>query len=501
MIKLIENELVKIFKRKSIYLIFLVFAAIIIGYNIKNPDQNKKLTYNMGDIQTQGMKEYLKEMEYGSKDYCEYKARIDFLNLYNSYEKKSWQKNCLNEQNRSYADENSNVINDIENVLLFSINDYESNSNSEITKENYENCKTKFEEYKKALDDGNWQEFLNLKIKNLQDMKKDVNNISQKYIDVEIEICQYRLSHNINFEDNIQNEYLKEYREDSFLLISRYNSEIDTFNQVNSNLIEKSDYNFRQTSINLCKYAIENDMRLDISNENNILINNEINARISLIRTFKHFDILLVIVAIYVSSTIVTEEVNNKTIKKLLTKPHKRSKILIAKMLTTIITIVISMIFIAIIQFIVGGIIYGFDSYNVPYIGYDLSSEKVVVMSVFEYLAIVCLLKIPMYAVITLFCMFIGINNKYVSMSMILTLIAFLILTVIIKQWSEVEALSVVTRFFVTNNWDFTTYLWGNSSRILGVNLLHSALVCIAHLAFLLFISIKSFNKKEIVNV
>ena len=51
MIKLIENELIKIFKRKSIY-VLLVFSLIaIIIYNYMNPDQNDStLKMNTDDL-------------------------------------------------------------------------------------------------------------------------------------------------------------------------------------------------------------------------------------------------------------------------------------------------------------------------------------------------------------------------------------------------------------------------------------------------------------------
>ena len=40
MIKLIENELIKIFKRKSIYVLLIISLIAIIVYNYMNPDQN-----------------------------------------------------------------------------------------------------------------------------------------------------------------------------------------------------------------------------------------------------------------------------------------------------------------------------------------------------------------------------------------------------------------------------------------------------------------------------
>ena len=41
MLSLIKNELIKIFKRKSIYFLFILSVIAIIIYNYKNPDQNE----------------------------------------------------------------------------------------------------------------------------------------------------------------------------------------------------------------------------------------------------------------------------------------------------------------------------------------------------------------------------------------------------------------------------------------------------------------------------
>ena len=41
LIKLIQNELIKIFKRKSIYILLAISVLVIIIYNYNNPDQNK----------------------------------------------------------------------------------------------------------------------------------------------------------------------------------------------------------------------------------------------------------------------------------------------------------------------------------------------------------------------------------------------------------------------------------------------------------------------------
>ena len=189
------------------------------------------------------------------------------------------------------------------------------------------------------------------------------------------------------------------------------------------------------------------------------------------------------------------------TIKSLLTKPHKRRTILLSKIFACIITTIIAMLIVLITQFIVGGVIFGFDSYKLDYIGYNFNNEQVFTMNLFMYNILFGISKLPMYIIMILFCIFIGVVNNHTSMSMILTLIIFLISDTALKEWSKVEALSLVTRYFITNNWDFSIYLFGGISDISGVTLIGSIVIYIVYMVILLGVAIYKFNRKEIRNV
>ena len=106
--------------------------------------------------------------------------------------------------------------------------------------------------------------------------------------------------------------------------------------------------------------------------------------------------------------------------------------------------------------------------------------------------------KIPMYIIVILFCIFIGTFNKNIAMSMILTLIAFLFTNTILVEWSKVESLSIVTRFFITNNWDFSIYLFGNTSSISGIDLWHSMMIYLIYFILLFKLALMKFNKIEV---
>lgn len=483
----------------------------IIIYNNINPDQNKisLLNSKTEDYPVEIMKKTLEKIDKNGNEYAVQEAFIEFANLYNSFKQDSWQRYALKEEtmyqsiNNVYTNYNLDINKYLENIKC-----YELNTNAEITKELYNVSKIKYNEYVNSLKSNDWKQFIYLKIKNLEERKNTQNLLEDeiKEINFEIEVYKLRLDNNINFGYDISNQYLEQYKSNYYLMESlknnAYNESVNFFTK---------NYNEYVSNMKLCKYAIENNIKQDISGERNLIYDNKVDARISFIRTFEHFDIIIVIIAIYIATTIVTEETNKRTIKSLLTKPHKRSTILISKILACIITIIISMIVIIIIQYLVGGIIWGFDSYELGYIGYNYNKldhivfysdiKEIFVMNIFNYIILVAITKLPMYIMIILFCIFLGIINNHTSMSMILTLIIFLISSIVLTEWSKVEALSSITRFFVTMNWDFSKYLFGQVSDISGVTFWSSIKIYALHLIIIMFVSIRCFNKKEINNV
>ena len=494
MIKLIKNELIKIFKRKSIYFLFLISIIAIIIYNYINPDQNDAVGFdnNTGDYNIEAVENALNKIPIDTEEYIMQKVSIELFKVYNSFEDGSWQRYALKEETTGMVinNVNTNYNLDIEKYLENMIK-YELNPRYEISEETYNTSKIKYNEYLQALNSNDWKEFVRLKIRNLKELK----DASRDELNIELEYYNLRLDNNINFGYNILNQYLHEYKSNCYEILTMRTYENETQAFINENI------NRYKANMSLCKYAIENNINYDISNNDNLILDNKIDARISFIRTFEHFEIIIVIIVIYISTTIVTEETNKGTIKALLTKPHKRSTILLSKIFACIITTIIAMLIVLITQYIVGGVIFGFDSYKLDYIGYNFKNEQIFTMNLFIYNILVGIGKLPMYIIMILFCIFIGVVSNHTSMSMIVTLIIFLISDTLVKEWSKVETLSLVTRYFITNNWDFSIYLFGGISNISGVTLISSIFIYIVYMVILLGVSIYKFNRKEIHNI
>mgnify|MGYP000605116564 CR=1 FL=1 len=115
-------------------------------------------------------------------------------------------------------------------------------------------------------------------------------------------------------------------------------------------------------------------------------------------------------------------------------------------MIACMVIIIITMIFIAFVQYIVGGIIFGFDSYTYNYIGYNYNTSQVFILNLFKYIVIVGFTKIFMYLIIVIFCILIGIMNKNIAMSMVLTLIVFLIFDTVMADITDLKIKSTAVK-------------------------------------------------------
>ena len=96
-----------------------------------------------------------------------------------------------------------------------------------------------------------------------------------------------------------------------------------------------------------------------------------------LLSTFDEYEIFLIVMFMMTAGVIVSEEFSKGTIKLLLIKPYKRSTILASKFITSIIVAIIVILLVLLMQFVVGGLIQGFDSFRNPTIIYDHTINNV----------------------------------------------------------------------------------------------------------------------------
>ena len=101
-------------------------------------------------------------------------------------------------------------------------------------------------------------------------------------------------------------------------------------------------------------------------------IKNTSDSRGFLLNVFSRYELFIIITIVLIAGAIVSEEFNKGTIKLLLVRPFSRAKILLAKFITVVITVLFIMVVTVILQFIVGGIFFGFDSLSIPAVIYGI---------------------------------------------------------------------------------------------------------------------------------
>lgn len=231
-------------------------------------------------------------------------------------------------------------------------------------------------------------------------------------------IIAYNLFQKItNSNIDISKQYQRAYNNDKMLL--------ENYDELN---IDES-YEEIEERIKLEEYAINNKIKYNIflntENKNAPLPSD---ARILLMKIFNNFDIIIIFILIYLSTTIITEECSNGTIKYLLIKPHTRVKILFSKIITSILIIITITSFITVFQYLLGGILFGFNSYSLEAIIYNSSDKIIETTSLANYMITLIISKIPMYFILSIISLLFGVVTNNIALNIIISLGMYLLI-------------------------------------------------------------------------
>lgn len=231
-------------------------------------------------------------------------------------------------------------------------------------------------------------------------------------------IIAYNLFQKItNSNIDISKQYQRAYNNDKMLL--------ENYDELN---IDES-YEEIEERIKLEEYAINNKIKYNIflntENKNAPLPSD---ARILLMKIFNNFDIIIIFILIYLSTTIITEECSNGTIKYLLIKPHTRVKILSSKIITSILIIITITSFITVFQYLLGGILFGFNSYSLEAIIYNSSDKIIETTSLANYMITLIISKIPMYFILSIISLLFGVVTNNIALNIIISLGMYLLI-------------------------------------------------------------------------
>ena len=214
---------------------------------------------------------------------------------------------------------------------------------------------------------------------------------------------------------------------------------------------------------------------------------------------FNEFGLFIIVIVIMIAGTIVSEEFNKGTIKLLLVKPYSRRKILFAKFITILIMILFTIIITIAMQLIVGGIIFGFDSLKIPVVVYDFSKNMIQEINVFTYLGMQIINILP--SIILLSTLSFALSTIFTNspLAIALPLLGYMGAAVINQLALQYNIQFL--KYFVTLNWDFTQYLYGNLPLMEGLTPEFSGVICIIYMLIMLIPTFIIFKKKNIKNI
>lgn len=252
---------------------------------------------------------------------------------------------------------------------------------------------------------------------------------------------------------------------------------------------EKLKYQTILENIELNKYIIDN-------NKN---INDYKTLNYQLKTTLEDYEIFIIIIILITSSTIISNELKEGTIKLLLIKPYTRNQILLSKYLSIIIVMVLSIIYLYLTQLLIGGFYLGFSSLQEKVVIYNFQLSTIMCYNIFGYTFLRILLKLPMLILLSTLSFLISIITSNNILSLTISLIVY-IFSASIKSLAINYNLKIM-KYLLTMNWNINEYLFGKLSEYKYLNLTTSIIICIIYYIFLLVLSFIIFNKKDIKNI
>lgn len=488
MIKLIKNELFKIFHKKSIYVLAGIMLAFVIlnniVYKVFYDDNSNYISQTLNDSswEIDYYSEELKNLdinkESDKEEYISCKTSYDIAVLHSSYQIGTWQYNIIdtrlydiiyNINYYTYIEKNDKILKEYQDKYDYYINSFENNNFKVFIKEELDSTQKEIdtlEKEKKTI----------TSTKRLKEIEDSLNILYIKK-----EMINYRISNDVPYSNSYLNTAIEDY--------------IDTYTYLNSTTVdslsynEKIEYNNNLSKNATSKYIIDN--KIDLNQENTV--------RNNLQCIFNSYEILIVILIIIISGTIISNEFNKGTIKNLLIRPYKRSTIFISKYISSFIILILSIIYLVSLELIVGGILFGLDSLNIPIVVYNFTTSSLVEYNIFRYLGILILAKMPLLILIMTLSITLSTITLNSPISIAVPILGYTFSGIIGSLAMSFDLKWM--KYFPTMNWDLTEYLFGGLPAFQYTSLSHSIIISIIYFAIMFTLSIIVFNKKNIKNI
>ena len=487
MSSLIKNELIKIFRKKTIYITLIVILLLLIFMNCMFKYANSGSEYNYYLYDQNYINSLRSELEKLNPEkssdvttYINLLSEIQLSEMLEQHKDTEWKLAIINERIAPYiterntyqygAEKNEEQVEEINQEIDALIAKLDENDWKYFAREDLAKAEQQIEE-------------LNAQKEQTED-KAILNNIETelKNLQMEKEIAETRLNKEIPYGSDYLNRAISTLETANTNLAQFENIEELTYEQ-------KLEYNSYLEDQAESRYILETG--IDIHNTNSL--------KGILENFYAQFGIFLIVVVVMIAGTIVSEEFNKGTIKLLLVKPYTRNKILLAKAITTFIMIIFVIVVTIVMQILIGGIIFGFDSLSEPVATYNFNTNTIEETNIFVNLGIQTLTQLPMIILLATLAFAISTIFSNSTLAITISLLGYMSSS-IINQLAIGYDLQFL-KYFVTMNWDLSMYLYGGLPYMEGMSMLLSILICVAYFLIMMIPTFIVFKKRNIKNI
>lgn len=491
MTNLIKNELYKVFKRKSIYILLSIMLCIITlntfltkKYSIEDPvstltDQKYELQELKRTIDS-----YDKNSPGEKEEYYNALSNIELYELTDKY-KEPWKKILIRENLRD-------TIHSMNNAKYI-----------EKDIEAYNEYKKEYDKFLKELDSNSWKYFVNKEIKTTTDeiyslekerekaKNKELYNSRIKEEKNKLEKLKLRLEKDIPYDNNYLNTALEDYKQAPQTYKEFKESIIKNTSEFNI----KEEYQIKRQYIEYMKNNANNKYIID----NKVDINSPKTTRNLLINTLSDNFLFIMIIIAAGAGSIVSTEFDKGTIKLLLIRPYSRNKILLSKYIVSMFMIIFAILSAFIMQLIIGGIFFGFSSLNIPVVIYNFVQNKVMHINLFKYIFDNVLAVLPEFILLATLAFAISTITNVSTLGVALPIVGVGAADII--NLIAINRNIIPLKYFVTLNWNFTNYLYGGVNSFPTLSIPFSILICTIYFLIMIITAFIIFNKRNIKNI
>lgn len=491
MTNLIKNELYKVFKRKSIYILLVIMLCIITlntfltkKYSIEDPvSTSAEEKYELQELK-RTIDSYDKNSPGEKEEYYNTLSNIELYELTDKY-KEPWKKILIKENLRD-------IIHSMNNAKYI-----------EKDIEAYNEYKKEYDKFLKELDSNDWKYFVNKEIKASTDeiaslekerekaKNKELYNSRIKEKKNKLEKLKLRLEKDIPYDNNYLNTALEDYKQAPQTYKEFKESVIKNTSEFNI----KEEYQIKRQYIEYMKNNANNKYIID----NKVDINNAKTTRNLLINTLSDNFLFIMIIIAAGAGSIVSTEFDKGTIKLLLVRPYSRNKILLSKYIVSMFMIIFAILSAFIMQLIIGGIFFGFSSLNIPVVIYNFVQNKVMHINLFKYIFDNVLAVLPEFILLATLAFAISTITNVSTLGVALPIVGVGAADII--NLIAINRNIIPLKYFVTLNWNFTNYLYGGVNSFPTLSIPFSILICAIYFLIMIITAFIVFNKRNIKNI